>query len=133
LVESAVQKLLVMTLLFGMPLWKSLDAFIDSVLQKLGVLAEGAGAGGAYWIAGAYVGTYFLAGLLIGWLAGKLPAEIASAAQRLRPPGEAEQDLPQPPRRKKRVWWKRPLWWFLVILMIVSVVLPGAVEDYSPL
>jgi hypothetical protein len=133
LVESAIQKLLVMTLLFGTPLWKSLDAFLDSVLQKLGVLAEGAGAGAVYWIAGTYVGTYLFAGLLIGWLAGKLPAEVSAAAQRLRPPGEAEQALPQPPRRKKRVWWKRPLWWLLALVMIVSVVLPGAVEDYSPL
>lgn len=133
LLESAVQKLLVMTLLFGMPLWKSLDAFIDSVLQKLGVLAEGAGAGGAYWIAGAYVGGYFIAGLLVGWLSGKLPAEIYAAAQRLSPPEEAEPEGVQSPRRKKRAWWKRPLWWLLALLLIASAALPGAVQDVSPI
>lgn len=68
LLESALQKLLVMTILFGMPLWKSVDAFIDYVLQKFGLLGEQSEVQGSQWLIGLYVGLYVVSGLAIGWL-----------------------------------------------------------------
>jgi hypothetical protein len=136
LVESALQKLLVMTILFGMPLWKSINAFIDSVLQKFGLLAEGMSVGGVNWIVGAYVGGYFLAGVFIGWLAGRLPAEIDAAAQRLSPPAPGKDEAPDAPKPAKPFWKKRQAKWIagtLLLLLLIYLFVPGAREGLSPL
>ncbi|RMG74968.1 MAG: hypothetical protein D6722_01740 [Bacteroidetes bacterium] len=98
LLESALQKLLVLTLLFGQPLWTAVDAFMQSVGDTLPFLAGHPWLGSQGLIA-LYVGGYALAGLLIGWLAGQLPARIRAEQAQLPavtlPP-------PAPPARRKR-------------------------------
>lgn len=127
LLEAALQKLLVMTLLFGMPLWDSLDAFIDGVLKKMGMLAEGASAAGSLWIVGLYVGVYFVSGLLIGWLAGRLPQAVGEAVGRLTVPElqpPAAQDVP----KKARPFYKNRL--FQIMVLLAAVLL--SVYYFSP-
>jgi len=138
LLESALQKLIVMTVLFGMPLWKSVDAFVDSVLRKLSVLGDGASVGGSQWLIGGYLGLYLLAGILIGWLAGRLPAEVGAAAERLPMP---EGPVPategeQSPSSRKPFWKRRSIKGTLGILILLTAIYyltPGAREVLAPL
>lgn len=138
LLESALQKLIVMTVLFGMPLWKSLDAFIDSVLQKFGMLAEGGSVAGSQWVVGAYLGLYLLCGMLIGWLAGWLPAEVNAAAERLPAP---EGPSPDPEEGEgaysRKPVWKKPFFkWsagMLLALTAIYLFTPGARQVMAPL
>ena len=138
LLESAFQKLLVMTLLFGMPLWKSLDAFIDSVLQKFGMLSDGASVAGSQWVVGGYLGLYFAGGIFIGWLAGRLPAEVSAAAGRLLAPADpGTEPSGEPTGRPRKAFWKRPFFFWitgaLLLLSGIYIFSPGARQALEPL
>ncbi|HEX8385639.1 MAG TPA: hypothetical protein VF576_05625, partial [Rubricoccaceae bacterium] len=114
LLESAVQKALVLTVLFGAPLWEALDALGESALSALGADASGAGRL-SVWLVGLYVGLHAVAGLVVGALAGRLPGAVdrarqspdvarivaeAAAAERVR--------SSRAPARPRDRWWRRP-------------------------
>ncbi|NJO01984.1 MAG: hypothetical protein HC880_10070 [Bacteroidia bacterium] len=79
LMEAAIQKILIMTLLFGHSLWKAADAFVSWVLQQFGWIAQGEQVEGAWWLISTYLGIYFISGLVVGYLAGQLPRQIVQA------------------------------------------------------
>lgn len=137
LLESAVQKLLVMTLLFGKPLWKSIDAFVDYVLEKMGVLAQGGSVQGSLWLVGAYVGSYWVSGLVVGWLAGRLPEKIQLAATTLVLPQVLEvDDMQAKPGANKPFWKRKPIWMTALTvgaLLLVYAWVPAAKPILSPL
>ena len=105
--QGAVQKLLVMTILYGKSLWESVDAVGRWILEKMG---SGPGElSPTGWFLVVYLGYYTLAGLITGWLAGAIPGEIGRALDRPRPAARAAAgaapDLPRMPARKR--WWQR--------------------------
>ena len=119
--QGAVQKLVVMSLLYGRSLWDSVDAVGHWILEK-----RGSGPGELSptgWFLIVYLGYYTLAGLITGWLAGAIPREIAAALKNPRPApaplGDAP-PLPLPPPRKR--WWRRtPFKTGLVLLILLAV------------
>lgn len=136
LLEASLQKLLTMTILFGMPLWKSIDAFVDDVLRRFGVLGEATSAQASLWLVGLYVGVYLISGVFIGWLAGRLPLEVKAAAARLPVPevGTASEVSITPVRK---TWWRRPaLRWItltLAVLLAIYWLAPSARQTLAPL
>ncbi|MCB0570854.1 MAG: hypothetical protein KDC66_13860 [Phaeodactylibacter sp.] len=136
LLESALQKLLVMTILFGMPLWKSVDAFIDYVLQKFGLLGEQSEVQGSQWLIGLYVGLYVVSGLAIGWLAGRLPEEVRAAAARLTLP-DVGPAMKESEKQKPKAFWQRPkvrsIAFTLLALAGIYALAPGARQVLAPL
>lgn len=64
MVESALQKILVMTLLFGESIWKAFDVYISSIVKSWRILE---GVSNAYAIAGIYVLLYGIWGIFIGY------------------------------------------------------------------
>ena len=119
--QGAVQKLVVMSLLYGRSLWDSVDAVGHWILEKMG---SGPGElSPTGWFLIVYLGYYTLAGLITGWLAGAIPREIAAALKNPRPApaplGDAP-PLPLPPPRKR--WWRRtPFKTGLVLLILLAV------------
>ena len=122
--QGAVQKLLVMTILYGKSLWESVDAVGRWILEKMG-----AGSGDLTptgWFLVFYLGYYTIAGLITGWLAGALPGEIARALKNPRPiplpgPGESpELVLPVPSRKR---WWRRTPFKAGAVLVVLLAVL----------
>lgn len=134
LLEAALQKLLVLTVLFGMPLWESIDAFFNYVLEKFGLLAGGAGVQGSLWLIGLYIGLYLASGLLIGWLAGRLPAEVEAAAQRLTLPAMEPPVAEGAEKGARRPFWRRPaVRWAALILLALSGIYLLAPGSRAPL
>ncbi len=80
--QGAAQKLLVMTLLYGRPLWEGVDAVGRWMLDHAGSGLFGLSPTG--WVLFLYIGYYTLGGLITGWLAATLSPEIARALQRAR-------------------------------------------------
>ena len=126
--QGAVQKLLVMTLLYGAPLWDSVDAVGRWILAKLG------GGPGTLsptgWFLALYFGYYSLGGLVTGWLAGALPREIDRAlaeAPPPAPPAAATPDLPEGPAAKP--WWHRTPFRaglvLVIMLLTLTLIAPG--------
>jgi len=126
--QGAVQKLLVMTILYGATLWESVDAAGHWILERLG-----SGPGGlspTAWFLVFYLGYYTLCGLATGWLAGAIPREVERALKEPRSsrpvPEEPPAALPSTLPSRKR-WWRRApvkagvfLAVFLGVLMLLN-------------
>ncbi len=65
MLESAIQKLLILTLFFGESLWKAMDTMIGSLASQFGSIVSN----GSYWIVGIYLFIYLAGGFFIAWLA----------------------------------------------------------------
>lgn len=72
-VESGLQRLLVLTIVFGVGLWKAVDQYTAKILEQFGMEDI---MSGSRWIVGAYLLIHLFAGLLIGWWAGVLPDTV---------------------------------------------------------
>lgn len=86
LAESAVQRVLVMTLLFGAAFWDAVDALVDLAARQLGAVAgaDFGASSGSVWLVSIYVGVHLVVGVFAGALAARLPARAFRAAQRPR-------------------------------------------------
>ena len=65
MLESAIQKLLIVTLFFGESLWKAMDGMIALLAKQFGSIVSN----GSYWIIGIYLLIYVAGGFFIAWLA----------------------------------------------------------------
>jgi hypothetical protein len=65
MLESAIQKLLILTLFFGESLWKAMDSMIALLANQFGGIVSN----GSYWIVGIYLAIYIAGGFFIAWLA----------------------------------------------------------------
>jgi len=65
MLESAIQKLIILTLFFGESLWKATDNMLAWVAKQFG----GQFLNGSYWLLFIYLFIYLAGGFFIGWLA----------------------------------------------------------------
>lgn len=63
--ESAIQKLLILTLFFGKSLWKAMDEMIALLSKQFGSIVTN----GSFWAVGIYLLIYIAGGFFIAWLA----------------------------------------------------------------
>lgn len=77
MLESAFQKLLFMTLIFGKSVWEALDKFFEAVLKDFALPADFSF---SYWLIMAYAALYALWGLLLGIWIARLPKKIQAKA-----------------------------------------------------
>jgi len=68
MLESAIQKILVLTLFFGESIWKAMDSMIALLANQFGSIV----AKGSYWIVGIYLLLYLAGGLFIALLAYRI-------------------------------------------------------------
>lgn len=106
LFESAVQKFLVMTLIFGRSVWEALDAFFQGIVKDLAIAPDFSF---SFWLIACYVTGYSLWGLLLGWWASSLPVQlqqnaehILSRYQQLRP-SDAQPELKKRNKRNRKL------------------------------
>lgn len=65
MIESAIQKIIIQTLLFGESLWKAMDGMVAWLAKQFGSIVLN----GSYWVVGIYLFIYLLGGVFIAWLA----------------------------------------------------------------
>ncbi len=80
LFESAVQKFLVTTLIFGKSVWEALDSFVASMLKDLSVFNEFSF---SIWLVATYTGVYIIWGLILGWWSSGLPKVLHEQSEHL--------------------------------------------------
>ncbi len=81
LMEGAVQKILVLTIIYGQSLWQAIDTFFNFVLTKFG--AQTSSFSVSYLIIGLYFAIHLVGGILIGWLGIKFLKLMDHLPQRL--------------------------------------------------
>ena len=118
LLESAVQRLLTLTILYGNTLWEAIDLWGKWVSEKWGVIIP---LSSSKLIIGIYLGIHFIGGILIGIFIYK----ILKAVQRHW--GESqfqlmlnrEDRIEFPTARKRKNKWKRFVMFFGLMLLII--------------
>ncbi len=112
LVESGVQRLLVMTLVFGMDIWKAINIFINGITGGENITNY------SYYLAASYVILHFIAGIAIGRFAGKIPHEEKAffyEGKFLIFWREEEVNIQSAPKKKKR-----PKWIFVIVYITLA-------------
>ena len=110
LLESAIQKILLTVLFFGMSFWKSVDDFVLSTMKICKLPADFSF---SEWAALGYVFFYLFIGLFIGRFASKIPEAIATLDFSVIKLSSAEHPVMQNRKRRKR----------LLVLALLSLLL----------
>lgn len=121
LIESAFQKVITLTLIFGNNLWESIDAFAGYVAQQLGMSSEAVQA--SWWLIAVYGGIYLIGGLLVGALAGYFPIALSKLDQQPPPFPEEPAPVVTPIKGKGTRKWKRVLNVLLILAAMLIIVL----------
>ena len=84
LAESAVQRVLILTLLFGQTFWVAVDSFVTQVLGRIEALGlePDEMIGASVWLVGIYIGIHLVAGAVAGLMAARLPRRVFALARR---------------------------------------------------
>lgn len=116
---SGIQKIIVLTLLFGNTLWKSINIFIKQISKEFFGFGVSSDLDFGLVLIGIYVSIHILSGIFIGLYAGMLPSKINHYRNQI--PNdlflEATEEFPQKNKKKKN-WLLRPTG---IIIIIISV------------
>lgn len=128
LLFSAFQKLFVLTIIFGMTLWESIDIFFKFIADKF--LPSSLSIDQlniSYFIVGAYTLSHFVGGLIAGIYASRLPSRLSEqSAEKINLINFELNDFldNNPKKKKKRRWWKKrfnlSIFIFSILLIIIS-------------
>lgn len=120
LLFSAVQKIIMLTILFGNTLWKSINIFIKQVSTEFFNIGQSSDINYGYLLVLVYVTIHIIAGIFIGFYAGLLPQKISYYKKQIAEIkfNGFENDLPKKDKKKKKKsWLQRPTG---IILLIIS-------------
>ncbi len=121
LLFSGIQKIVVLTILFGKTLWNSINIFFNQVLKEFLSLGIHSDVHYGYLLMGIYVSIHILAGIFIGIYAGRLPKKLKYYSQHIPKNilDGAENEIPRKDKnKKKRSWLFRPTG---IIILAVSI------------
>lgn len=119
LLESGLQRIIILTIVYGNGFWKAINDFINGLTKQARLTNY------SLIIGGVYVFLHLLAGVFAGWWATVLPRKIREWSQdeKYRIGNDVKAELSIPTKRKKRRWLKRGLliiWIALILLYIQS-------------
>jgi hypothetical protein len=114
MVESAIQKILILTLFYGQSLWKATDNLVNFIASQFGLTAVN----GSYWIVGTYLFIYIFGGVLIAWLAAYSIHTLYNG-ESIEKPIDVTQQWIISTNQKKKNYTK--LWSMIIILLLLSL------------
>ncbi len=126
LMESALQKLITLTIIFGNSIWDSLDLFVDFIMKKLSWIDQTQSVNGSLWIVLYYVSLYAVFGLIVGYFASLIPTKVDETLPQIH-----KYDFKLNPLYKVQGKTEKPQWWksnklrglVLIVLIIVALFL----------
>ena len=126
MLESAIQKLLVLTLFFGDSLWKAMDKMVAFASGQLGHIVLN----GSYWIVSIYLFVYLAGGFFIAWLAYRTIRNFDNGNQIfiLKESIAVSPDFNTGSKAVIKNSYKK-IWLLLLIMIILSVILFFFADD----
>lgn len=130
---SGIQKIIVLTLVFGNTLWQSINVFIKQVSKELFSLNLHNNINYGFLLIGSYIAVHLAAGIFIGLYAARLPERIDKYKNELPKLNlETDDTFPLKQKRKKKNWLLRPtgliIFFISVTLLIYTYIKPGSLE-----
>lgn len=128
MLESAIQKLLILTLFFGKSLWTAMDEMIALIAKQFGNTVSN----GSYWIISVYLLIYLAGGLLTALFAYRIINNFNAAGTTVFAAISTNTDMrvPATNRNHQKNMFKRL--WVLILLMIgLSAILFVFAADHT--
>ena len=128
LLLSSVQKIFILTLIFGVTLWESINIFFDFVIKKVFNLSGNSlGIEMSYILIGAYILLHIVGGFLAGIFAIKIPGKIEKQSTNKLKNSAFNIAVTNEligKKKKRKKWWLRPssilLFVFSILLLVLS-------------
>ena len=119
LLQSAFQKLIILTLIFGIDFWKAVDEFLNSISKQMGLIAISY----SFYIVAIFLSLHLIAGILTGFFAGRLPQFLSDAKQEFK---TIKFSIPaletiSSPMKKNKNKFANPLFWILFLLLAFAL------------
>ncbi len=117
LLESGLQRILVLTIVYGNDLWIVINNFINGLTKQKTTTNY------SLWIGGGYVALHFITGILVGWWSSLLPKRIEQWRKENKYNIIVEEAAPFSPavkRKRKRLKTGLLLIWLLLIALYVQ-------------
>jgi hypothetical protein len=74
LLQSAMQKIIILTVVYGNNLWETIDIFVNFILAQMPFFNfQDSPVQISFWLISVYIGVHLLAGIAIGIIASKIP------------------------------------------------------------
>ncbi|MFZ1290026.1 MAG: hypothetical protein WAR79_08045 [Melioribacteraceae bacterium] len=135
LLYSAFQKIFVLTIIFGMTLWESIDIFfkfvIDQILpNSINIVQLKI----SYIIVGIYVCVHLISGILAGFYASNIPQRLQTinVEKNILLNNQLNDFLlNRKSKTKKKKWWKKPSNIGIFIFSIIVIILSYFVKDFD--
>lgn len=134
LLYSGLQKIIVMTILFGNTLWKSLNIFTQGVIKEFSFLGLSEELNYSLILIIIYISIHLLIGILIGIYAGKLPKKINFYSQSLNKIqlNNANDKMPKKTKKgKKKIWILRPSGILIILISLIALLFSYNTSDYN--
>jgi hypothetical protein len=117
LFESATQKFLLSTLIFGKSIWEALDLFFKDILKTLSLSTD---ISFSFWLIFIYTLIYTIWGMLLGWWGASLPATLEKESigiiEKYRHLEIGTEQEVNPSKKRKH-----KLWGLLLVLLFVCI------------
>ena len=116
LLESGLQRIIVLTIVYGNDFWKAVNDFIN------GLTKQKVQTNYSLYFAGAYVLLHILVGMLVGWCAAVLPGKIAQWRLVYKEeiiPTNSVKEIKLPVNRKRKGFLKKGLLFIWIILILL--------------
>jgi hypothetical protein len=119
LLESGLQRIIVLTVVYGNNFWKVLNDFINNLSGQKSFTNY------SLYLGIGYVVLHLLTGLVIGWWAGIIPERVSNWRDKYPhlPTGTEKAEQLNPVRQRRRMWIKKSvliIWIILILLYLQS-------------
>lgn len=134
LLFSGLQKIIVLTLVFGNTLWKSINIFIKQISKEFFSITFSSEIHYGYILIILYLAIHIIAGVFIGFYAGLLPVKINRYKKAISNELflQSDSDLPAKQKKKKKNWFLRPTGITILIvsltLLVYTYISPSSLE-----
>lgn len=122
---SGIQKIVVLTVLFGNNLWKSINIFVKQVANEFLSLGFHPDIHYGFLLIGIYVFIHIIAGIFIGLYAGTLPQKLDEYSYKIKEMNFklTPSEIPKKEKKgKKKSWLLRPTGIIILTILIVALV-----------
>ncbi len=119
LLQSAFQKLIILTLIFGVDFWKALDEFLNSINKMMGLSSISY----SIYLIAIYLGLHLLAGIFVGIFSGRLPHFFSQSEADFK---LLQFEIPKnltllPLKKSTKNRFTKPIYWILFAFLFVAI------------
>lgn len=129
---SSLQKILLLTIIYGNNLWYSIDQLGNFITDKIPYIDRVGET--SLWLIGIYSGLHLFAGGAAGYIAGVVPGLVKNASVKVTPEEferSGTSSDSEIKKRKRQMWIRKPSAMLIIILAVMIVVLTYIFPAFS--